>query len=289
MGDSPVTQAEAEPFSLMPQQLSGSRIDESTSNDETTGLSIDTSTISQPTFIENYWPYLLFALIFVGWILSRLFTRREPSFRPATSQAKKEPPIDNSAGEQAPESLKPRGQFKKSERFLKPKNKEETKELVAAKIQDASEAKDDPSGGEARMRRSADPSAIEGKLTENQQADTMQFDQPGDEEFDFDLTEEGADSDVFSFDDPVETEETAADKTNQGSSKRFKTEADGEEPSVKLDELAIDDDSFDDEDSQLSLADSDAEFGFDLDDEEPNNFLDSDNKVAEATPKSRSS
>ena len=263
--------------STAPQASGG----EAPSQNTSTGESIGTS-VQPPSFVTENWPYLLTAAMFACLVIYLLITKREPSFKP---QETKKQSLDSNPTPDP--NVKMRGQFKKSDRFLKPKNKEETKDQIKVDAETTSDAIDNSPGSASKKRLPADPKIIEGKLTTNQQANTMQTDQPGDEEFDFDLNEEGADSDVFSFEDSAELEGSVKGKVKDSSSKRFKTEADVEAPGVKSDELEFDDEdfTFDDEDSQLSLADSDEEFGFDLDDdEESNNFLDSDNQAPEAIP-----
>ena len=99
----------------------------------------------------------------------------------------------------------------------------------------------------------------------------MPMSQPADDDFDFDLRETESDSDIFSLDEAAEINKPAHASKSGESSKRFKTE---EDVGASLaGEFEVDDDEFDDQDSQLSLADSDAEFGFDLDDEEPDSLL----------------
>ena len=237
-----------------------------------TGYPEDLTVKPPASFFDLYWPYMLVAVAFAGWLLSQLFGKRGPSFNPPPPRPETEIPLENQ-----------RGQFKKSERFLKPDDKDDPVEEVANTIEDQNKIRDDLSEGVAETSRLTDSNKIEGEPTNIQQANTMQFDQPDDDEFDFDLNEEGADSDVFSFEDADEIEGAADSNIKANSSKRFKTEADVEAPGVKSDELHLDDE-FDDEDSQLSLADSDAEFGFDLDDEGSNKFLDSGSLAAGAEP-----
>jgi len=255
----------------------GSQLSSTEGTDGINSALVGSADERQPdSFVIDNWPYLLLAVVFIGWVFSRLLTRREPSFRPHVIAEKEKALIEN-----------PRGQFKKSERFLKPANKEESVEPDADKVEDASETKDETSEDAAEKSRPTDAKITESKLTSNQQADTMQTDQPSDEEFDFDLFEEGGDSDVFSLEDAAEIDEPVKDKSKGNSSKRFKTEADVDASLAKSDDMFVDDDefvTFDDQDSQLSLADSDEEFGFDLDDEEPSNFLESGNLAAEVLP-----
>ena len=268
--DSAVTESVTSQF-----VVSGETIEE---NSASSGSPADYTSVVPNSFLEDYWPFMLFAAMFVFWVLSRILFRGDPSFR--------HHPIDPNKGLQPGNAT---GRFKKSERFLKSTNGEELieepLEPVTNKVKDAKEVKENRSESPTTESRLADPKKIKGKLTDKLQAETMQTDQPSDDEFDFDLSEDSADSDVFSLEDSGEIQEAAKDQKRSSSSKRFKTEADVEALGVKSDELNIDDDdfTFDDEDSQLSLADSDAEFGFDLEDEEPTNFLDSGNLAAGAT------
>ena len=229
----------------------------------TTGTQESRSSNNQQpeTSIFDYWYYALIALILVGWLVSRALARRGPTFETEwDSPIKRETKImgDN-----------PRGQFKKSERFLKPSDKvpeeEEPFENTPLAINELEETD------------LAEPDVLEDKSTK-QRVQTMPIDQPADDDFDFDLGEEGTDSDELILDEEINN---AVDSSKSGaSSKRFKTEDDDD---VSLaNDFEIDDDEFDDQDSQLSLADSDTDFGFDLDDEEPDSLLGSGNQATEA-------
>ena len=229
----------------------------------TTGTQESRSSNNQQpeTSIFDYWYYALIALILVGWLVSRALARRGPTFETEwDSPIKRETKIigDN-----------PRGQFKKSERFLKPGDKvpeeEEPFENTPLAINELEETD------------LAEPDVLEDKSTK-QRVQTMPIDQPADDDFDFDLGEEGTDSDELILDEEINN---AVDSSKSGaSSKRFKTEDDDD---VSLaNDFEIDDDEFDDQDSQLSLADSDTDFGFDLDDEEPDSLLGSGNQATEA-------
>ena len=229
----------------------------------TTGTQESRSSNNQQpeTSIFDYWYYALIALILVGWLVSRALARRGPTFETEwDSPIKRETKIigDN-----------PRGQFKKSERFLKPSDKvpeeEEPFENTPLAINELEETD------------LAEPDVLEDKSTK-QRVQTMPIDQPADDDFDFDLGEEGTDSDELILDEEINN---AVDSSKSGaSSKRFKTE-DDDDMSLAND-FEIDDDEFDDQDSQLSLADSDTDFGFDLDDEEPDSLLGSGNQATEA-------
>ena len=230
---------------------------------------------SQPSFLVEYWHYILVVVAILGWVFFQLFLKREPTFKAQAINHKKKASIEN-----------PKGQFKRSERFAKPKNKEDSANQETTEVGNAIETKDESSEALAGTDLIASANLIDGKQTNKRQADTMQSEQPGDEEFDFDLNEGDDDSDVFNVEDAAEINGAKDDKRNDGSSKRFKTEEDFEAAGIKSDELVSDDDefgAFDDEDSQLSLADSDAEFGFDLDDDESSKFLDS-GKATEVIP-----
>ena len=230
----------------------------------TTGTQESRSSNNQQpeTSIFDYWYYALIALILVGWLVSRALARRGPAFETEwDSPIKRETKIigDN-----------PRGQFKKSERFLKPSDKvpeeEEPFENTPLAINELEETD------------LAEPDVLEDKSTK-QRVQTMPIDQPADDDFDFDLGEEGTDSDELILDEEINN---AVDSSKSGaSSKRFKTEDDDD---VSLaNDFEIDDDEFDDQDSQLSLADSDTDFGFDLDDEEPDSLLGSGNQAVSYT------
>ena len=277
---------DSSPASL--QSTDGPEIDETTEtlssiggetdgNATTTRLVIQEDDVkpSPPSFLQDNWLILIIVALAL-WGFSQLFVKRGPSFNHQPIDEEKKASIEN-----------PRGQFKKAERFMKPKDKEGSTEENLAEVEDLIEVTDAPSKDIAAERRPADPKLVAGDLPKNQQAKTMKTDQPSDDEFDFDLFE-GSDSDVFSDEDADKMKGSASDHKRNDSSKRFKTEADVEAPGVKSDELEFNEDEFDDQDSQLSLADSDAEFGFDLDDDEPNNFLDSGNlatgAVSETSP-----
>ena len=226
---------------------------------------------STTALVGEYWPYLLVPAALVLWLLSQMFTKRGPNFEHRPIDVDKKATMEN-----------PTGQFKRSERFMKPKDKEDSAKLLAAEA--AIDADDSPEGtGGEHQPNVSEPS--ESKITNIKQADTVQIDQSDDDEFEFDLSEESG-ADLFSVDDAAEMKGVAGDLKKSDSSKRFKTEMDVEASGGKLDELEFDEDEFDDQDSQLSLADSDAEFGFDLDDDEPNNFLDSGNLAGEARSRS---
>ena len=230
----------------------------------TTGTQESRSSNNQQpeTSIFDYWYYALIALILVGWLVSRALARRGPTFETEWDS----PPIKR---ETKIIGDNPRGQFKKSERFLKPSDKvpeeEEPFENTPLAINELEETD------------LAEPDVLEDKSTK-QRVQTMPIDQPADDDFDFDLGEEGTDSDEFILDEEINN---AVDSSKSGaSSKRFKTEDDDD---VSLaNDFEIDDDEFDDQDSQLSLADSDTDFGFDLDDEEPDSLLGSGNQATEA-------
>jgi len=229
----------------------------------TTGTQESRSSNNQQpeTSIFDYWYYALIALILVGWLVSRALARRGPTFETEWDS----PPIKR---ETKIIGDNPRGQFKKSERFLKPSDKvpeeEEPFENTPLAINELEETD------------LAEPDVLEDKSTK-QRVQTMPIDQPADDDFDFDLGEEGTDSDELILDEEINN---AVDSSKSGaSSKRFKTEDDD----VSLaNDFEIDDDEFDDQDSQLSLADSDTDFGFDLDDEEPDSLLGSGNQATEA-------
>ena len=230
----------------------------------TTGTQESRSSNNQQpeTSIFDYWYYALIALILVGWLVSRALARRGPTFETEWDS----PPIKR---ETKIIGDNPRGQFKKSERFLKPSDKvpeeEEPFENTPLAINELEETD------------LAEPDVLEDKSTK-QRVQTMPIDQPADDDFDFDLGEEGTDSDEYILDEEINN---AVDSSKSGaSSKRFKTEDDDD---VSLaNDFEIDDDEFDDQDSQLSLADSDTDFGFDLDDEEPDSLLGSGNQATEA-------
>ena len=230
----------------------------------TTGTQESRSSNNQQpeTSIFDYWYYALIALILVGWLVSKALARRGPTFETEWDS----PPIKR---ETKIIGDNPRGQFKKSERFLKPSDKvpeeEEPFENTPLAINELEETD------------LAEPDVLEDKSTK-QRVQTMPIDQPADDDFDLDLGEEGTDSDEFILDEEINN---AVDSSKSGaSSKRFKTE-DDDDMSLAND-FEIDDDEFDDQDSQLSLADSDTDFGFDLDDEEPDSLLGSGNQATEA-------
>ena len=194
-------------------------------------------------FIGDYWHYIL-AMGLVGWLVLRAFAKRGPSFETAWEDT-----VWGDQPEQANEIIGdgPRGQFKKAERFMR--SVEEPPENVTPLV----------------------VSEVENKSTKQQRVNKMPMSQPADDDFDFDLREAESDSDVFSLDEAAEINKPAHASKSGESSKRFKTE---EDVGASLaGEFEVDDDEFDDQDSQLSLADSDAEFGFDLDDEEPDSLL----------------
>ena len=230
----------------------------------TTGTQESRSSNNQQpeTSIFDYWYYALIALILVGWLVSKALARRGPTFETEWDS----PPIKR---ETKIIGDNPRGQFKKSERFLKPSDKvpeeEEPFENTPLAINELEETD------------LAEPDVLEDKSTK-QRVQTMPIDQPADDDFDLDLGEEGTDSDELILDEEINN---AVDSSKSGaSSKRFKTEDDDD---VSLaNDFEIDDDEFDDQDSQLSLADSDTDFGFDLDDEEPDSLLGSGNQATEA-------
>ena len=220
------------------------------------------------SFIGDNWYYLLAAGMLVGWVLSKAFARRGPSFETAWEEtAWQEPPEQDNKiiGD------KPRGQFKKAERFMRPADKtpetEEPPENVTSLVV-----------SEVEKRDLTESDILEDKSTKQQRVNAMPIDQPADDDFDFDLSGEGLDSDVFSLDEAAEINKAAHASKSGESSKRFKTE---EDVDSLAGEFEIDDDEFDDQDSQLSLADSDTEFGFDLDDEEPDSLLGSGKQDSE--------
>ena len=249
----------AKPEQIRPVAATGSGVGE----EVTTGTEQSTAWRDhqqQPgSFIGDNWYYLLAAGMLVGWVLSKAFARRGPSFETAWEETAWEEPPERDIkiiGD------KPRGQFKKAERFMRPAGKTPEKEepsenttLVVSEVEE---------------RDLTESDIFEDKSTKQQRVNTMPIDQPADDDFDFDLSGEGLDSDVFSLDEAAEINKAAHASKSGESSKRFKTE---EDVDSLAGEFEIDDDEFDDQDSQLSLADSDTEFGFDLDDEEPDSLL----------------
>ena len=206
------------------------------------------------------------AVMLFGWLLLRLFTRRLPteSRRRTRSHQRDGRTSRNSTTM----TDKPRGQFKRSERFLKPREKapeeDQYEGALPLTVVEGTEV--------------ADPNVLEGKLTQRH-VGTMPTDQPVDD-YEFDLSGAGSDSDVFSVDEAAEINRSAGALKSGTSSKRFKTEE-----SSAINDFEVDDEfvAFDDEDSQLSLADSDTDFGFDLDDEDSDNLLDSSKQVLETS------
>ena len=212
-------------------------------------------------FIGDYWYYMLAAVVLVGLVVSRAFAKRGPRFETAW---------EKTAWEDQPERAnkiigdKPRGQFKKTERFMRPVDKTPKKEEPPENVTPLVVS-------EVGKRDLADSEVLKNKSTKQQRVNKMPIDQPADDDFDFDLSEAGSDSDIFSLDEAAEINKPAHAAKSGESSKRLKTE---EDVGASLEgEFEIDDDEFDDQDSQLSLADSDTEFGFDLDDEEPDSLL----------------
>ena len=250
----------AKPEQIRPVAATGSGVGE----EVTTGTEQSTAWRDhhhqQPgSFIGDNWYYLLAAGMLVGWVLSKALARRGPSFETAWEETAWEEPPERDIkiiGDQ------PRGQFKKAERFMRPAGKTPEKEepsenttLVVSEVEE---------------RDLTESDIFEDKSTKQQRVNTMPIDQPADDDFDFDLSGEGLDSDVFSLDEAAEINKAAHASKSGELSKRFKTE---EDVDSLAGEFEIDDDEFDDQDSQLSLADSDTEFGFDLDDEEPDSLL----------------
>ena len=240
------------------------------------GVAVDDSPIQQPpvSFIEGNWPYLLIGITLVGWVVSQMFVRREPSFKPPVDKIQNQNRYRNRERRRRKtvKYEKPTGQFKKSDRFVK--SKDESKGNEASEKKGRKKNRSKPSVGVDKKLSATEAYTVEGKVTKHKRTNVGLVDQPADDEFDFDLSDDDSDSDVFSSKDAAEITQTADAKKTNASSKRFKTEGEFE---VDEDEVG----SFDDEDSQLSLADSDTEFGFDLDDEESRGFLDSGKQVAE--------
>ena len=110
----------AKPEQIRPVAATGSGVGE----EVTTGTEQSTAWRDhqqQPgSFIGDNWYYLLAAGMLVGWVLSKAFARRGPSFETAWE----EPPERDIKiiGD------KPRGQFKKAERFMRPAGKTPEKE-----------------------------------------------------------------------------------------------------------------------------------------------------------------
>ena len=257
-------QADGLEFSQEASSVPASQNDDTTNQDNTSVeqtsteqeiVSVETTNVQQNSFIGSYWPYLLIGGTLVGWVISQMLLKRDPSFKPTEPQQP-----DKLEGV---ETNILRGQFKKSERFVKSKDKSSGAKESQATKEDTTISKDEELG-------TTEVSSTKEKVTDSLATGAT----PTDDEFDL-SDDDGSDSDVFGSEDAAEITHAVDTQKKSASSKRFKTEDDIDGFEITDDEIV----SFDDEDSQLSLADSDTEFGFDLDDEESRGFLDS-NKLA---------
>lgn len=257
-------QADGLEFSQEASSVPASQNDDTTNQDNTSVeqtsteqeiVSVETTNLQQDSFIGSYWPYLLIGGTLVGWVISQMLLKRDPSFKHTKTQQPKKL--------EGVETNKLRGQFKKSERFVKSKDKSSGAKESQATKEDTTISKDEELG-------TTEVSSTKEKVTDSLATGAT----PTDDEFDL-SDDDGSDSDVFGSEDAAEITHAVDTQKKSASSKRFKTEDDIDGFEITDDEIV----SFDDEDSQLSLADSDTEFGFDLDDEESRGFLDS-NKLA---------
>ena len=195
----------------------------------TTGKTAEHTTVEQASFLASYWPYLLIGFTIVGWVITQMLLKREPSYKPTVlKQPKKLEDV---------ETNKLRGQFKKSERYVKPKDKSSESKLPQGTDKDSTPSKDGKPS-------STKPSTTKEKVTNNLTAGAT----PTDDEFEFDLSNDGLDSDVFSSEEAAEITNAVDARKKSNSSKRFKTEDDIDGFEGDEDEVV----SFDDEDSQLS-------------------------------------
>lgn len=195
----------------------------------TAGKTAEHTTVEQASFLASYWPYLLIGFTIVGWVITQMLLKREPSYKPTVlKQPKKLEDV---------ETNKLRGQFKKSERYVKPKDKSSESKLPQGTDKDSTPSKDGKPS-------STKPSTTKEKVTNNLTAGAT----PTDDEFEFDLSNDGLDSDVFSSEEAAEITNAVDARKKSNSSKRFKTEDDIDGFEGDEDEVV----SFDDEDSQLS-------------------------------------
>lgn len=195
----------------------------------TAGKTAEHTTVEQASFLASYWPYLLIGFTIVGWVITQMLLKREPSYKPTVlKQPKKLEDV---------ETNRLRGQFKKSERYVKPKDKSSESKLPQGTDKDSTPSKDGKPS-------STKPSTTKEKVTNNLTAGAT----PTDDEFEFDLSNDGLDSDVFSSEEAAEITNAVDARKKSNSSKRFKTEDDIDGFEGDEDEVV----SFDDEDSQLS-------------------------------------
>ena len=193
----------------------------------TAGKTAEHTTVEQASFLASYWPYLLIGFTIVGWVITQMLLKREPSYKPTVlKQPKKLEDV---------ETNRLRGQFKKSERYVKPKDKSSESKLPQGTDKDSTPSKDGKPS-------STKPSTTKEKVTNNLTAGAT----PTDDEFD--LSNDGLDSDVFSSEEAAEITNAVDARKKSNSSKRFKTEDDIDGFEGDEDEVV----SFDDEDSQLS-------------------------------------
>jgi len=277
---------------------------------EVTGT-IETTAQSQSqtgSFIGDNWYYFLAAGALVVWALSKMLSRG-PSFespkdepfeldrkvigdnprgqfkkakrfmKPGDKVSEDEEPLGDAAGEveevdlAKPTGDNPRGQFKKAKRFMRPGDKvSEDEEPLGNAVSEVEEvdlanpAGDSPRGQFKKTERFMNPGD---KVPEQEEPPGNVFATRGKET---DLTE-------------LDVLEGKTTKQSRANTMPIDQSAD-DDFDFDLSEggLEIDDDefvAFDDQDSQLSLADSDTEFGFDLDDEEPDGLLGSGKQTLE--------
>jgi len=98
-------------------------------------VSVETTNVQQDSFIGSYWPYLLIGGTLVGWVISQMLLKRDPSFKHTEPQQPKKL--------EGVETNKLRGQFKKSERFVKSKDKSSGAKESQATKEDTTISKDE--------------------------------------------------------------------------------------------------------------------------------------------------
>ena len=48
----------------------------------TAGKTAEHTTVEQASFLASYWPYLLIGFTIVGWVITQMLLKREPSYKP---------------------------------------------------------------------------------------------------------------------------------------------------------------------------------------------------------------
>lgn len=221
-------------------------------------LKTETAQPSTPTLFEANWPYGLLLLLPLVWFCSALFRKRAPSFKHPSSDRLREVNPERQV----------KGQFKKAQRLQAKKTNAELKAPAVNPDQNSAVQITPPAS--VNSGESTIPNRDEFLISDSHENKTSNIDHSNaDETF-----RKPSLSDPDTVQGSVEAKSVPPAKTTKkplGSSKRFKTHEDSDKTTATPEgEFSINEDdfAFDDQDSQLSLADSDADFGFDIDDED---------------------